>query len=150
MRSVARAKPGIPNRRLMLVCALVSALAPAAARAAGEEAVPAGSKPPPAVRFRGGPLSVCRSFFITEAGLHLRLNETEWLRNRSLLFTGEFGYMVNVSARDAAGGTLYLGVPYRTAVVGLKGRYRRWLGGTVGYALAAGVFLALLLTSNTW
>jgi hypothetical protein len=123
--------------------------------------------------FQPAPMPVCKSFFITEFGVQDYVSEPPGIHNqRRVLATWELGYMENRSAHEAVGGSLFVSTNDQASRMGVRGRYRRWVGGgaavdvspalilfqsdenlegslTPGAALAAGVSLSDYLGLNT-
>jgi len=77
----------------------------------------------------------CRSYWITEAGLSTRLNPEPMFS--AVLLTLDAGYMVNYNARSALGATMFL----QSSGMGLRPRYRRWLGDRMSVDVAPGIVL---------
>jgi hypothetical protein len=94
--------------------------------------------------FRGRPLPTCRTFWITESGVGTRVNPGG--PGLNLFATLEIGRMSN-RARTAFGGTLLVGVTDQgldgtDLLLGVKPRFRTWLGGggSTSLDLSPGVF----------
>lgn len=82
--------------------------------------------------FQPRPMPLCKSFFITEFGVQYFVSPPPGVHNqRRLLGTWELGYMRNRSERDAVGGSLFLSTNDQANRIGVRGRYRRWVGGGV-------------------
>jgi hypothetical protein len=94
---------------------------------------------PPGVCFRGRPTTVCRAFWVTEAGYYQRLVATgvkevlppaqRTLAHLNSHASWEIGGMVNRGQSRAVGATVLVGFDDLGHRLGVKGRYRRWLGG---------------------
>jgi len=117
----------------------------------------AARRPADPLCWRGRPLARCRAFVLVEfsAPRHLvgsRLDPVvaqpgsghpRWDQGLASQFVYDLGAMVNVGERSAIGGTLTAGVitddPSTPLVLGVTGRYRRWLTRTVSADAAVGV-----------
>lgn len=86
------------------------------------EAVPKEARPP-----RYGPRAVTRAFMITEASGLGRLDRARQ-DARGFTFSFDLGGAVNVSDHDAVGGTVFFGLGDGFGDLGVRARYRRWLG----------------------
>ncbi len=106
---------------------------PAAAQAQDPEA------PKKGFCFYSGPPSSCGSFLVTEANARYRVTTSVGGQSRFYL-TGEAGWMKNRGERAALGGTGFFGYDFNGEIsrVGIKARYRRWLGGSHRLDLSAG------------
>lgn len=109
----------------------------------------------PRLCFRGRPAPACDRFVLTEIGYYRRAAGSSSTfvvpgsggdgkpdfsytqRDIDTQLAWEFGLMANRGPRTAVGATLLLGVGDGGADVGIKGRYRRWLG-TDGVSLDVG------------
>jgi len=91
--------------------------------------------------FRGKPSPQCQSFWITEIGLGFRLNNQQYDQYGTARLYVDFGYMKNVSPRDAWGGTLFASTEDERAQMGLRLRYRRWLSSKSALDLSPGLLL---------
>ena len=127
----------MPSRRTRLAAVALPALL-LAARAGAQSADP--------LCWRGRPLDRCRSFLLFEfsAPRHLvgstldpavgegGTGHRRWEQGLASQFVYDLGYMRNIDARTAVGGTLEVGVvmddPHTVGLVGATARYRRWLG----------------------
>ena len=113
--------------------------------------------------YRGRPAPTCTRFVITEVGYYAssvgtsttftapgsggqgRPDYSNTARDMGPQFTWELGMMANRGANSAIGATLLLGAGEGGADVGLKGRYRRWLGdGGLAIDVGSGVFAGTL------
>ena len=115
----------------MFVVGVVGALtvAPASGQA---------NKSPKQLCFRGRPAAACRAFWLTEVGRYMRFGGSSFVESGrvgsfevthlSTHLTWELGGMVNRSPATAVGATALIGGDGRGTRLGLKGRYRRWLG----------------------
>jgi hypothetical protein len=92
--------------------------------------------------FAPHPLPRCRSYWITEAGLSARLDphpETE-----SASATLELGYMANVGSRSALGAAVFFRGGEPVGGVGIRPRYRHWVGQRVSVDVAPGIVVKAL------
>jgi hypothetical protein len=106
-------------------------------------AVGAQEQDPKSLCFFAGPAAQCSSYLITEA--HARYRVSSSAGQSAFYLTAEAGWMKNLG--DAAVGFTVFGghdFGFETGRAGVKGRYRRWLGGPHRIDLSAG----LLLTSE--
>jgi hypothetical protein len=85
------------------------------------------------------PLAECKSWIITEPGLHLRLNEHATGDER-LMFTLSLGFMKNTSALSAFGAELF-GASDGDARGGVALRARRWLSPRSALDFVGGIHL---------
>lgn len=112
---------------------------PVQARAPGEP------EPPPRIpslTWRGRPYPGTRSFLITEFGVMQRLDPYPWKFGGSrLAITFDLGWMKNVSTRSAVGFSGYAMPGDETTRLGIRGRYRRWLGDRLSVDVSPGVIL---------
>ena len=92
--------------------------------------------------FRGKPLPECRSFFVTEAGLSIRLDSHSQSESRSLTF--EVGYMVNRGTSSALGATVFLRGVDPVSGIGVRPRYRYWLTKESSLDISPGILLRSL------
>lgn len=92
--------------------------------------------------FAPHPLPRCRSYWITEAGLSARLDPHPQTEGASA--TLELGYMANTGARSALGAAVFLRGGEPVGGVGIRPRYRRWLGEKVSLDVAPGIVLKAL------
>jgi len=87
--------------------------------------------------FRAAPAARCDRFLITEFAIHPRAS-VEGEGSASYL-TWEAGMMFN-KRNQAWGGTLFVGVDGIAGTrIGIRGRYRRWLGPSTSVDAAAGL-----------
>ena len=94
--------------------------------------------------FRGKPAGYCKSFLITEAAYMFRISKsgyTESNNNKNFYFLGEIGYMWNLDANKAIGGTLYYGFDDDGSELAIKPRYRHWLNSSIHLDASIGVIL---------
>jgi hypothetical protein len=85
--------------------------------------------------FRARPRSECRAFFVTNAGPYVQLDALDVDRIR---FTVDLGAMVNVSSKNAVGGSWFVfGQSGENVSMGPSLRWRRWLGPTESVARRA-------------
>jgi hypothetical protein len=98
--------------------------------------------------FAGHPLPRCRSFWLTEAGLSVRLDPHGWTpsgpETESGSATLELGYMVNLSPRSALGAAVFLRGGEPVGGIGFRPRYRRWFNNHVSLDVAPGLVLKTL------
>lgn len=104
--------------------------------------------------WEGRPLESCRTFLLAEGGMHVLLAGSRYTRNeynnrgttRSAHLAGhlnwEIGVLVNRGAADAVGATVLVGGDPNGLRLGVKGRYRRWMGRHAALDLGAGVLAA--------
>jgi hypothetical protein len=88
--------------------------------------------------FRGQPKPACNTWWATEFGLAYEIGAEggEWP-----YWTSEIGLAWNLDERNALGVTHLAGLSMSGAEeirLGIKARYRRWLGSTVGLDVSAG------------
>jgi hypothetical protein len=100
------------------------------------EPVPKEPTPP-----RYGPRAVTRAFMITEASGLGRMDRAQ-ADARGFTFSFDLGGAVNVSAHDAVGGTVFFGLGDGFGDLGVRARYRRWLGARSCLEIAPGLILA--------
>ena len=108
---------------------------------------------PPGLCFRGRPLPGCQWFTFAEFAASARLAD----QNRSAAtpryyFSGEIGALYNVGSSSAVGGGVYLGGDDDGWRLGIRPRYRHWIGDAWAIDGAAGVLLAgeLDLFGGSW
>ena len=92
--------------------------------------------------FRGKPLPKCKTFWITEFGYSLKLDEQPRRYQSSgtnFYFTWEYGLMRNLNQKSALGAALFGGADDNGHRFGVKPRYRRWLDNSTGLDICAGV-----------
>ena len=93
------------------------------------------------VCFRPRSLAACKSFVLTEFAIGATFFAPP-PRRSDVYYSGEFGWMTNVTARSAIGGAIQYGIDedsdYR---IGVKPRYRRWLTDATSIDVAAGLLL---------
>lgn len=103
--------------------------------------------------WRGRPEPACRAFLVAEGNLYAPFAGSRYTRQgfegevtRSLELTWyaawEVGGMVNLDEDDAVGAVVLVGGDANGARMGLKGRFRRWLGPAAALDLGAGVLRA--------
>jgi hypothetical protein len=92
--------------------------------------------------FAGHPLPSCRSFWLTEAGLSVRLDPHPETESGSA--TLELGYMVNLNPRSALGAAVFLRGGEPVGGIGFRPRYRRWFNSDVSLDVAPGIVLKTL------
>jgi hypothetical protein len=145
----------------------VGVLALLAARATAAQATPAATTParaaaagdrqPDALCWRGRPLARCRAFLLFEFSAPRQMvgsrldpivsqngyGHPRWDQGLASQFVYDVGAMVNVDARSAVGGTIEAGMivddPSDRLVLGVTGRYRRWLTRHVSADAGAGL-----------
>ena len=127
-----------------LVClaafALATALAPTPVTAQTPTAsAVADSLPKKRACFRGRPLPVCDHYWLTEFGVAATIRNEDGYQ-RGPLFTWELGGMKNVSEKNAFGAAVFAEAGPSNGL-GLRPRYRRWLGGGRSVEFAPGVRL---------
>ena len=112
------------------VFAALILLAPGAALAQEKEAPAQPPEVPTTLCFRSKPAAWCRAFILTEVGIN---SDDYGQRNyTSHRIQYEAGAMLNISERDAVGGTVVFDGPHGENW-GVAARYRRWI--TYGMAL---------------
>lgn len=130
---------------------------------AGAALLAAAPLPPPAAAqpraerafcWAGRPAESCRAFLVAEGNAYVLAagstyrrygyGHDEVTRERHLVghVGWELGAMTNVGPRDAVGATLLVGGDANGVRVGLKGRYRRWMGRRAAMDVGAGVLHA--------
>lgn len=117
---------GIAPFATAMVCsvAVVAAQEPMAVRAADD------------LCFRAQPRAECRAFFLTNSGPYVQLDALDVDRLR---FTVDWGAMVNVSSKNAVGGSWFVfGQSGDNVSTGPVLRWRRWLGPTESLDVALG------------
>jgi hypothetical protein len=92
-------------------------------------------------QFRGRPLPIKKGFPLIQAGVLGRLNDRG--QEATEAFAMDLGGMKNLSPRHALGMTLGLVADTDYTRIGLKPRYRRWLGRTFSLDVAPGIFLPI-------
>lgn len=112
------------------VLAMLLLLSPGAALAQEKEAPPRPPEVPTTLCFRSRPAGWCRAFTLTEVGYNSKQYGPH--RTTDYPFQYEAGAMLNISARDAVGGTIVIDGP-QGEHWGATARYRRWI--TYGMAL---------------
>ncbi len=121
-------------------------IAPAVTRVSQDSA-------PPARRcFRGRPLPRCRSFWLTEASYSWRVAGTSRrydnppllvpIKDLDSHLSWDIGYMRNVDARQAWGGTFMAGTGDAGVRLAVKSRYRLWLDDRNSLDVSLGVLSA--------
>ena len=148
----------MPRSRFRIVATFVAALlaAPDADAQAPDTTAVARRAPDP-LCWRGRPLARCRAFVLFEfsaprhlLGSRVKPDLVQIGSPRARLeqaiasqFLVDLGYMVNVGEREAVGGTLTVGgatdAPSADVIVGVTGRYRRWLTRRVSADAALGL-----------
>jgi hypothetical protein len=134
-----RSRGAVARWSVGVVALLAAAARPSAAQSAAAE------HRPDALCWRGRPLASCRAFLLFEfsAPRHMlgsRLDpivsqngygHPRWDQGLASQFVYDVGAMVNVDARSAVGGTIEAGMivddPSDRLVLGVTGRYRRWM-----------------------
>lgn len=129
--------------RATLVAFALCSLTPCAVGAQEQEWAGLASTEPKGFCFLAAPPEQCGSYLITEA--HARYRVSSAAGQTPIYLTAEAGWMKNLGGA-AVGITVFGGhdFGFETGRAGLKGRYRRWLGGPHRVDLTAG----LLLTSE--
>jgi hypothetical protein len=127
-----------PSPFAVLVSAAMFGVAPSHAQTLADSIMQ-----PDGFCFRGQALPACRTFAITEfgygRGLWNDLDETGLGHHvEPHLVFWELGAMRNLGVRSAVGGTFLL---TSRASVGLKARYRQWLGAEFSLDLAPGLIV---------
>lgn len=90
----------------------------------------------PSACFRGRPLPICQSFWITESSLLGTLAQNDpFTSTGDPFWSVEVGWMRNMSPTAAVGG----GVAFADTYVSLRPRYRRWINTTTSVDGAVGV-----------
>jgi hypothetical protein len=113
--------------------ALVGALLAAAPLAiASAETTPRSSS---ALCYRARPSPDCSVFFLTNAGLYVKPRSNDSTPWRGIV---DWGVMVNVSPRDAVGGSWFVTLDENDVTTGPEVRYRRWFGRDESLDVAVG------------
>jgi hypothetical protein len=97
--------------------------------------------------FAPHPWPQCRSHWITEAGLTVRLDPHPG--TESAAATLELGHMVNLSSRSALGASVFLRGGEPVGGIGFRPRYRRWLSNSVSLDVAPGIVFKTLSSQFT-
>jgi hypothetical protein len=126
--------------------------------APGDSAIPISppeARKPKALAFKGGPLSDCKWFLMTENGFAIDLEERfEFLAPLFLSrFCWEFGLMKNVVGHRALGAAFYLSYDEKDEVsflFAVKPRVRQWLGRRFHADAAAGIIFAQAGTAESY
>jgi hypothetical protein len=92
--------------------------------------------------FAAQPLPRCRSYWLTEAGLSVRLDHHPETESGSA--TLELGYMVNLSPSSALGAAVFFRGGEPVGGIGFRPRYRRWFNSHVSLDVAPGIVLKTL------
>jgi hypothetical protein len=116
--------------RALLSVALVVCTAPLAAQDSTGRAAPG----PLCLHAR--PKPACSGFFLTNAGTYLVFGPHDG-GDTPLRGVLEYGFMANITTRDAVGGSFFASLDREGFVVGPAVRYRRWL--TPAASLEVGV-----------
>ena len=150
--AAARCSAGI-----VALLAVRAAAAQSTAQSTAASSTAAVERRPDALCWRGRPLARCRAFLLFEfsAPRHMlgsRLDpivtrngygHPRWDQGLASQFVYDVGAMVNVDARSAVGGTIETGMivddPSDRLVLGVTGRYRRWLTRQVSADAGAGL-----------
>jgi hypothetical protein len=94
------------------------------------------------VSFRAHPLSDCRVFFLTNAGGYLKLSASSSNppsgTQSNLRAIWDWGVMVNITPRDAIGGSWFVCWDEDDVTTGPVVHYRRWFGPRRSLDLAVG------------
>jgi hypothetical protein len=104
------------------------------------------SRPARGTCFRGRPQSECGSFFLTEWTWALRIGgrgpRSPEVKPGNSYWTWQVGWMRNVGRSSAIGGSLFLGLEDDRVggaeTIGVKARFRRWLGPKAAVEVGAG------------
>ncbi len=130
-------------RRATFAAIALCSLAPCAVRAQVHDATSLVPQHPKGFCFFAAPPEQCSSYLITEA--HARYRVSSSAGQSAFYLTAEVGWMKSLD-NAAVGFTVFGGhdFGFETGRAGLKGRYRRWLGGSHRFDVSAG----LLLTSE--
>jgi hypothetical protein len=119
----------LPSIPLLLTWSL-----PAAAQNAQDSA----SGPPPAsLCYRARPKPACSAFVFTNFGGYLVLGG-DALNDTPLREVADWGVMVNVTARDAVGASVFASLDRLGFGLGPAVRYRRWLSSAAALDIAVG------------
>jgi hypothetical protein len=91
--------------------------------------------------YRYGPRATTRSFAITETSAFARLTGPVG-RDRTFNIMLDVGRVFNVGSRTGVGATAFAGVGDGSAEVGVRGRFRYWLGPQSSIDFSPGVILS--------
>lgn len=96
-----------------------------------------------AMRWVAGPRSVTRSFVVAEASLLGRVESGRMAESDHRWYYGfDIGLEEDVAARTAIGWSVFIGSGNGYAALGVRGRFRRWLGEKSSLEVAPGVIIA--------
>jgi hypothetical protein len=128
-------------QRLMFATIALCSLTPCTVRAQVQDATSLVPQHPKSFCVLAAPVPQCSSFLITEA--HARYRVSSGAGQSAFYLTAEVGWMKNLG-NVAVGFTVFGGhdFGFETGRAGLKGRYRRWLGGSHRIDLSAGLLLS--------
>lgn len=128
------------RRPIVLCIALLLAWSEAGrAQAVRDSAVGAA---PRSLCYRARPKPGCSAFVLTNFGSYLVLGRAA-SGNTPLRAVADWGLMVNVSARDAVGASVFVSADRDGYGLGPALRYRRWMGRSESLELAVGAPLAI-------
>ena len=119
---------------LLFIALLLAWSEPAPAQNAQDSA----SAPPPApLCYRARPKPACSAFVFTNFGGYLVLGG-DTFNDTPLREVADWGVMVNATARDAVGASVFASLDRLGFVVGPAVRYRRWLSSAAALDIAVG------------
>jgi hypothetical protein len=126
---------------LTLLCiALLLAWSEAARGQAARDSAAGGA--PGGLCYRARPKPGCSVFVLTNFGSYVVLGRAV-SGNTPLRAVADWGLMVNVSARDAVGASVFVSADRDGFALGPELRYRRWMGRSESVELAVGAPLAI-------
>src|SRR6266571_5582274 len=88
--------------------------------------------------YRARPRLACSAFVLTNFGSYVVLGGGESGSGTPLRAVADWGLMVNVSPRDAIGGSIFLSAELQGVGLGPALRYRRWLSSSASVEVAVG------------
>lgn len=128
------------HRFILLCAALLLARSEGASAQATRDSAVGGARE--GLCYRARPKPGCSAFVLTNVGSYLVLGRAA-SGNTPLRAVVDWGLMVNVSARDAVGASVFVSEDRDGFGVGPALRYRRWIGSSQSVELAVGAPLAI-------
>lgn len=92
--------------------------------------------------FRGRPTPDCSAYTLTEFAIVIHREFFYTVAENPFYISWELGVMANASSRSSVGGTLLAGHDGGGDRLGVKARYRHWIGPTIGLDIAPGILIA--------